>query len=202
MALEHRLGPWVSARTVRGALHGLGLRWGQPRLAMPLTMAPQTAPKQGVIATAVGEAGPEAAILSGDASRGPLLPWIRALWYGVGQPRRIPTPGTHVPRALFGALNRRTGPWGYLVRERRRTADCLACLEYVLMAAPKGPLRLLVEKFSRHTAHAVEAWRALPPRLPLYDWPTYGSHLHPVERLWLRRKNPLAAHRLYGAMKR
>ena len=196
VALEHRLGTWFSASTVRGALHGLGLRWGRPRLAMPLTMDPQTAHKQGVIAKAVVEAGPEAAILSGDASRVPLLPLIRAMWYWVGQPRRIPTPGTHVTRALFGALNIRTGQWVYLVRERMRTADFLACLEYLLMAYPKGPILLIVDNFSRHTAHAVEAWRAVHPRLQLYDLPTYCSHLNPVERIWLRLKNTLAANRL------
>ena len=112
VALEPRLGPWVSARTVRGALHGLGLRWGRPRLAMPRKMAPQPAHQQWVIANAVVEAGPEAASLSGEASRGPLLPLMRARWYGVGQPRRLPTPGTQVTRARFGALHSRTGPWG------------------------------------------------------------------------------------------
>ena len=70
------------------------------------------------------------------------------------------------------------------------------------MAAPKGPSLLIVDHVSRHPAHAVEAWRAVHPRLPLYDWPTYGAHLHPVERLWLRLKNPVAANRLYGSMKR
>lgn len=201
VALEPRLGTWFSASTVRGAWHGLGLRWGRPRLAMPLKMDPQKAHKQGVIARAVVEAGPEAAILYGDASRVPLLPLIRAMWYWVGQPRRIPTPGTHVTRARFGALNSRTGPWVYLVRERMRTADFLACLEYVLMASPKGPILLIVDNFSRHTAHAVEAWRAVHPRLQLYYLPKYCSHLHPVERIWLRLKNTLAANRLYGSMK-
>jgi transposase len=202
VALEHRLGTWVSASTVRGAWHGLGLRWGRPRLAMPLKMAPQKAHKQWVIAKAVGEAGPEAAILYGDDSRGQLLPLSRAMWYCVGQPRRIPTPGTHVTRARFGALNIRTGPWVYLVRERMRTADFLACLAYWLMAYPKGPILLVVDHFSRHTAHAVEAWRAVHPRLQLYYWPKYCSHLKPVERLWLRLKNTWAATRLYGSMKR
>lgn len=201
VALEHRLGTWFSASTVRGAWHGLGLRWGRPRLAMPLKMDPQKAHKQWVIAKAVVEAGPEAAILYGDESRVQLLPLIRAMWYWVGQQLRIPTPGTNVTRALFGALNIRTGQWVYLVRERRRTADFLAFLEYLLMAYPKGPILLIVDNFSSHTAHAVEAWRAVHPRLQLYYWPKYCSHLNPVERIWLRLKNTLAANRLYGSMK-
>jgi DDE superfamily endonuclease len=48
----------------------------------------------------------------------------------------------------------------------------------------------------------VEAWLAVHPRLQLSDWPTYCSHLNPVERLWLRLKNTVAANRLYGSIKR
>jgi transposase len=153
------------------------------------------------MAKAVVEAGPEAAILYGDGSRVQLLPLIRAMWYWIGQQLRIPTPGTHVTRALFGALNMRTGQWVYLVRERMRTADFLAFLEYLLMAYPKGPILLIVDNFSSHTAHAVEAWLAAHPRLQLYYLPKYCSHLNPVERIWLRLKNTLAANRLYGSMK-
>jgi transposase len=58
-----------------------------------------------------------------------------------------------------------------------------------------------VDHCSRHTAHAVEAWWAVHPRRLLSDLPTYGSHLNPVARIWLRLKNTLAANRLYGSMK-
>ena len=201
VALGHRLGTWFSASTVRGALHGLGLRWGRPRLAMPLKVDPQKAHKQWVMAKAVVEAGPEAAILYGDESRVQLLPLVRAMWYWVGPQLRIPTPGTNVTRALFGALNIRTGQWVYLVRERRRTADFLAFLESLLVAYPKGPILLIVDNFSSHTAHAVEAWLAMHPRLQLSSLPKYCSHLNPVERIWLRLKNTLAANRLYRSMK-
>ena len=32
-------------------------------------------------------------------------------------------------------------------------------------------------------------------------WSKYCSHLNPVERIWLRLKNTLAANRLYGSMR-
>ena len=56
---------WVRNSTghLRGALHRLGLRWGRPRLAMPLKVDPDKAGKQWVMAKAVVEAGPEATIL-------------------------------------------------------------------------------------------------------------------------------------------
>jgi transposase len=170
-ALVHQLGVRLSASTLRGALHGLGLRWGRPRLAMPLKIAPEKASKQGAIATAVVEAGPAAAILYGDESRVHLLPLLRAMWCWIGQQLRLPTSGTNVTRALFGALNIRTGRWVYLVRERARTADFLAFLEYLLVAYPEGPILLVVDNFGSHTAQAVAAWLGAHPRLQLCYWP-------------------------------
>jgi transposase len=200
LALLHRLRVHLSTSALRDALRELGLRWGRPRLAMPLKVDPAKARSQWLIAQAVVEAGPEAAILYADESRRQLLPLVRAMWHWVGQQVRIPTPGTNVTRALFGALNIRTGRWVYLVRERMRTADFLAFLERLLVAYPQGPILLMVDNFSSHTAQAVGQWRTAHPRVHLYYLPKYCSHLHPVERIWLQLKNTLAANRWYGSM--
>jgi transposase len=199
-ALVHQLGVRLSASTLRNALQRLGLRWGRPRLAMPLKTDPAKAYKQWVIAKAVIEAGPEVTILYGDESRVQLLPLIRAMWHWVGQQLRSPTPGTNVTRALFGALDIRTGRWVYLIRERVRTDDFLAFLEHLLVVYPDGPVLLMVDNFSSHTAQAVNTWLATHARLHLYYLPKYCSHLNPVERIWLRLKNQLAANRLYGSL--
>jgi transposase len=167
LALVHKLGVLLSASTMRAMLQELGLRWGRPRLAMPLKVDPEKAPKPWLMAKAVLEAGPEAAILDADESRLQLLPLIRARWHWVGEQLRVPTPGTNVTRALFGALNIRTGRWVYLVRERMRKEDFLAFLEYLLVAYPQGPIVLIVDHVSRHTAHAVTVWLAAHPRLHL-----------------------------------
>jgi transposase len=201
LALVHTVAVRLSASALRVALHELGLRWGRPRLAMPTKVAPEKARKQWVLAKAVVEAGPEATILYGDESRLQLLPLLRAMWHWAGEQIRVPTPGTNVTRALFGALNIRTGRWVYLVRERMRTDDVLAFLDCLLVIYPQGPILLIVDHFSSHTAHAVGAWVAAHPRLHLYYLPKYCSHLNPVERIWLRLKNTLAADRLYGSMK-
>lgn len=200
VALVHKLGVWLSASTMRARLQELGLRWGRPRLAMPLKVDPEKAHKQWLMAKAVLEAGPEAAILYADESRLQLLPLIRAMWHWVGEQLRVPTPGTNVTRALFGALNIRTGRWVYLVRERMRKEDFLAFLEYLLVAYPQGPIVLIVDHFSSHTAHAVTVWLDAHPRLHLCYLPKYCSHVNPVERIWLRLKNMLAPNRLYGSI--
>jgi transposase len=200
VALLQRLGVPLSISALRAALQPLGLRWRRPRLTMPTKVAPEKARKQWLMAQAVVEVGPEAAILYADASRLHLLPLLRAMWQWAGQQVRGPTPGTNITRALFGALHIRTGRWVYLVRERMRTDDVLAFLEHLLVAYPTVPLLLIVDNCSRHTAHAVMAWLPAHPRWPLCDWPKYCSHLNPVERIWPRLKNTVAANRLYGSM--
>jgi transposase len=200
LALLHRLGVRLGTSALRGTLQARGWRWRRPRLTMPTKVAPEKTRKQWLMAKALVEAGPEAAILYADESRLQLLPLLRAMWQWAGQQVRVPTPGTNVTRALFGALNIRTGRWVYLVRERMRTDDFLAFLEHLLVAYPTGPILLIVDNFSSHTAHAVTAWLPAHPRLPLCYLPKYCSHFNPVERSWLRLKNTVAANRLYGSM--
>lgn len=198
------LGLTVSAGAVRAALHRLELRWGRPRLAMPRKVDPQKAQKQWAIALAVVSAGPETTILYADESRIQLLPLLRARWHWVGQQVRIPTPGTNETRTLFGALNYGTGRWDYLVRAHNRNEDFVAFLEHLLRCYAQGPILLIVDNSSSHTAGLVTQWLAEPAhaRLQLHYLPTYCSHLNPVELIWLRLKNAVAANRLHGSMQR
>jgi transposase len=200
LALTTRLGLTLSATTLRTTVHRLGLRWGRPRLSMPAKTDPQKAAKQWAIADAVLAAGPEATVLYADETRLHLLPLVRACWHWVGHQVRIPTPGSNITRAIFGALNIRTGQWTYQVRPRMQAVDFVAFLEYLLVVYPTGPLLLIVDNFSSHTAHDVPTWLAEHPRLQLFYLPTYCSHLNPVEPVWLQLKNTIAADRLYGSM--
>lgn len=191
----------VCANTIRTTLHRLGLRWRRPRLAMPRKTDPAKAQKQWAIADAVIRAGPEAVVLYADESRVQTLPLLRAMWQWIGQQIRIPTPGSNTTRAIFGALNIRTGQWSYLVRERMRADDFIAFLEYLLTIYPTQTIILIVDNYSSHTADSVAPWLAAHPRLQLHYLPKYCSHLNPVEPIWLRMKNQLAANRLYGSIK-
>ncbi len=200
LALVKTLAVALGSSTVRSVLHRLDLHWGRPRLSMPDKVDPDKAHKQWAIVKAVVDAGPEATILYADESRMQLLPLVRAMWHWSHQQVRVPTPGSNVSRALFGALNIRTGRWVYQVRERMRTEDFLAFLAYLLETYPAGPVLLIVDNYSSHTAHAVTAWLQEHPRLRLYYLPTYCSHLNPVERIWLRLKDQIAANRLYASL--
>ena len=185
---------------MRSALQALDLRWGRPRLAMPEKTDPDKAAKQWAIVQAVVEAGPEATVLYADESRIALLPLLRAMWHWVGQQVRIPTPGSNASRALFGALNIRSGRWVYLVRQHMRKEDFIVFLEHLLTVYADGTIILIVDNYSSHTAGVVTAWLAEHPRLQLHYLPKYCSHLNPVEPIWLRLKGKIAADRLYGSM--
>jgi transposase len=199
-ALLNTLGIRFSVSAVRAAMHTMGLRWGRPRLAMPRKTDPEKAVKQWRIAKAVVEAGPDTAILYGDEARIELLPCIRAAWHWIGQQIRVPTPGTNKSRAIFGALNIRTGQWAYQVRERMKKEDFIAFLEYLLVAYPTGSIILIVDNYSSHTAHLVKSWLVEHPRLQLYYLPTYCSHLNPIETIWRYLKGEVAANRLYASL--
>jgi transposase len=200
LALADKLKVHLSLSAIRGTLHQLDLRWGRPRLGMPNKVDPDKAQKQWAMVKAVVDAPPEAVILYGDESRVQLLPLIRAMWHWVGQQVRIPTPGTNVSRALFGALEIRTGRWTYLVRERMRKEDFIGFLEHLLVVYPSVPIILFVDNYSSHTAHLVRDWLESQQRLQMYFLPKYCSHLNPVEGIWLRLKGKVAANRLYGSI--
>ena len=199
LVLIEKLGLCLSPSTVRGLLHKLGLSWGRPRLDMPTKTDPEKAQKQWQIAKAVVEASENNVILYSDESRIELLPMIRAMWHWVGQQIRIPTPGSNVTQAIFGALNIRTGQWTYLLRDHMRKEDFIAFLEHLLSVYAEVPIILIVDNYSSHTAYLVRDWLAFHPQLQLYYLPKYCSDLNPVENIWLRLKNKVAANRLYGS---
>jgi len=201
LALVDKLHIQLSVSTVRSTLVRLGLRWGRPRLTMPKKVDPDKASKQWLIAEALIKSTAETAFLYADESRMQLLPLLRSLWHWIGEQVRIPTPGTNDTRAIFGALDIRTGRWTHLVRERMTKEDFVAFLEHLLTVYVDVPIVLVVDNYSSHHATVVKEWLETHDRLRLFYLPTYCSHLNPVERIWLQLKNTVAANRLYGSMK-
>jgi transposase len=202
LALTEKLGVQLSPSSVRQALHDADLVWSRPRLAMPQKTDPDKAAKQWAIVQTVIAAGPEAVVLYADESRIQLLPLVRAMWQQRGQQVRVPTPGSNVTRALFGAFNIHSGQWTYLVRPHMRKEDFILFLEHLLTVYATEPIILIVDNYSSHIAGDVKSWLRQQPRLHLFYLPTYCSHLNPVENIWLRLKGRIAADRLYGSLQR
>ncbi len=131
-----------------------------------------------------------------------LLPVIRACWMK-GPRWRIPTPGQNAKRALFGALDARTGRLHHLVRPRKRALDFVAFLDHLAQAYPTGAVLLVLDNVVTHDAKLVRQWLARPEhaRFQVVWLPKYTAHEHnPIERVWGLLKDAVAANRLYGSI--
>jgi transposase len=196
----------LSPASVRRYLHQAGWRWARPRLA-PATHAPRgqrkedpAAPlKLALIAQAVASA---ATLLYLDECDLHLLPVIRACWMK-GPRLRVPTPGQNAKRALFGALDARTGQVHHLVRPRKRAAQFVEFLDALAAAYPAGEVVLVLDNVITHDAKIVRAWLARPEHARFrFLWlPKYSAHEHnPIERVWGLMKDAVAANRLHGSI--
>ena len=196
----------LSPASVRRSLHQAGWRWARPRLA-PATHAPRgqrkedpAAPlKLALLAQAVASA---ATLLYLDECDLHLLPVIRACWMK-GPRLRVPTPGQNAKRAVFGALNARTGQLHHLVRPRKRAVQFVEFLDALAAAYPAGEVILALDNVITHDAKVVRAWLARPDHARFrFLWlPKYSAHEHnPIERVWGLMKDAVAANRLHGSI--
>ena len=201
-----RFGLALSRTTVRRHLHACGWRWARPRLDVATHATagqrkgdPAAPFKLRRIAGALASA---AVVLYLDECELQLLPVIRAAWMK-GARARVPTPGQNAKRAIFGALDARTGVLHHLIRPRKRAADFLAFLERLALAYPTGEVVLVLDNVVTHDAKLVRAWLARPEHArftPLW-LPKYAAHEHnPIERCWGLLKDAVAANRLAGSI--
>jgi transposase len=126
---------------------------------------------------------------------------LRAMWMPKGRQVRIPTPGSNRKRTVFGGLDLVTGQWCYQVYERKRSIEFLAFLEHLICVCPGRPLVLVLDNASIHKAKVVQAWLTEHPQVQLLSLPSYSGHKHnPVEKIWWRLKDRIAANRLHGSI--
>jgi transposase len=116
---------------------------------------------------------------------------------------RIPTPGQNAKRAVFGALNARSGQVHWLICPRKRALDFVAFLDRLAAAYPVGDIVLVLDNVVTHDAKLVRQWLARPEqaRFRLLWLPKYSAHEHnPIERVWGLLKDAVAANRLHGSI--
>ena len=197
--LARATGVRLSAATVRRVLHALRYRWRRPRLTLPVD--PAAAAIMWRLYDRIVHAPPQAAIVCLDECDVHLLPTLRAMWMRCGQQRGVPTPGTNHKRAVFGALEWDSGRWHYQISEHKRAGEFITFLEQLLLAYPTQALLIVLDNASIHKARAVEAWLGEHPRVQLLYLPAYSGHRHnPVEKVWWRLKDQIAANRLHGSI--
>jgi transposase len=197
--LAERLGLALSRTTVRRVLLGLEYRWRRPKHVLPedpLARAKMWALYERIVGAPAG-----AAILCGDECDVHLVPVLRAMWMRRGRQVEVPTPGTNRKLAVFGALEPWTGRWIYGLYRRKGTVEFIHFLERLLAAYPGRPILLILDNAGFHKARPVATWLEHHPRLELLFLPTYSGHRHnPVEKVWWRLKQQVAANRLHGSL--
>jgi transposase len=182
----------VSRATLRQALRRADFRWSRPKLVLPRRPDPMAEQKRAKLAQVLAD--PSATVIAEDECDMHLLPVLRAMWQRVGQQFRVVTPGQNAKRAVFGALDLRTGRWFYELSVRKRGIEFIGFMTRLLAAYPTGPIYVIVDNASIHTSHAVRAWLAMNTRLQLVYLPTYAGHkLNPVEKIWWALKDNLSA---------
>jgi len=190
--LRDRFHITVSRATLRQALKRAGFRWTRPKLVLPRRPDPMNEQKRAKLAQVLAD--PHATVIAADECDMHLLPVLRAMWQRVGQQLRVITPGQNAKRAVFGALNLRTGKWFHELSIRKRGVEFIHFLARLLAAYPTGLIYVIVDNASIHTSHAVRAWLAMNARLQLVYLPTYAGHkLNPVEKVWWALKDDLSA---------
>jgi len=197
--LAQTAGVRLSAATVRRVLHALAYRWRRPRLTLPVDPAAATVMWQ--LYDRIMQAPAQAAIMCLDECDVHLLPVLRAMWMRRGQQAGVPTPGSNRKRAVFGALDWSSGRWHYQISEHKRASEFITFLERLLLAYPEHPLLIVLDNASIHKARTVEAWLGEHARVQLLYLPAYSGHRHnPVEKVWWRLKDQIAANRLHGSI--
>lgn len=197
--LAERCGLSLSRATVRRALLSLEFRWRRPRYELPTD--PAAASIMWQLCERLLQLPAEVVVLALDECDIHLLPVVRAMWMTRGQQARIPTPGSNRKRTVFGALDLVTGQWRYQVCARKRSIEFLAFLEYLLCACPEGPLVLVLDNASIHKAKVIQTWLVEHPQVQLFYLPAYSGHKqNPVEKVWWRLKDRIAANRLHGSI--
>lgn len=118
-----------------------------------------------------------------------------------GEQVRIPTPGTNRKRSVSGALNLETGQWHYQVFAHKRAIEFLAFLDQVALASPGRSLHLVLDNASTHKAKVVQTCLADHPQVHPLSLLAYSGHAqNPVEKVWWRLKDRIAANRLHGSI--
>jgi putative transposase len=187
----------VHPSTLRRWIHS-DFHWNRPQ-THPVSHDPQGDAKRQRMADLKATVQAPDVFLYQDETTLRLLPVIRGKWMRIGTQSRIPTgSGWNRSFKVFGALDAHSGNWTYRIVEKCNALSFLAFLQALLEAYPQGRIYVILDGASWHRAQRVQAWLDTQARIELVWLPTGSPKLNPVERIWGKLKDQVAANRWYG----
>jgi transposase len=186
-ALERETGVRISVSTMSRALAEIGARRGRPK---PTTRCPwPTAKRERRLAKLKrrkAAAPADEVWFDADEADVHLNPKIGLDWMGLGQQKRVATPGTNAKHYVAGALELRTGRL-HVVDHHAKTSTLFVLLLWTL--ARRFPharrLHLVVDNYQIHKSAMVRAaLEALGGKVVLHFLPPYCPDANRIEREW------------------
>jgi transposase len=126
-----------------------------------------------------------------------LFPPLRAGWFKRGKPARVPISGWNAKRTVYGTIDLETGRRTFVVRPGICAPDFHATLRSLREVYRHRKVALLLDKASRHTAHASERLAA-ELNIELIWLPPRCTNINPMDRLWRWGKEKICANRQHA----
>src|SRR5262249_46482769 len=123
-----------------------------------------------------------------------LYPPLRAGWFQRGKPAEVPINGWNAKRTVFGTIDIETGQRTFVVRPGICAPDFHATLRSIREAYGSREVALLLDKASRHTAHA-SGKLAAKLDIELIWLPPRSTNVNPMDRLWRWGKEKICANK-------
>jgi transposase len=192
--IEKEWGQKPSDLQVRRELCRLDYVWKRPGLDLHGAKSPRVRRRLRLIRKKVRDLPVGCAKLFEDETELHLFPPLRAGWFKRGKPAKVPISGWNAKRAVFGTIDVETGRRIFIVRAGICAPDFHEILQLIHEAYGNRKVALLLDKASRHTAHA-SAELAAELGVQLIWLPTRSKNINPMDRLWRWGKEKICANR-------
>jgi len=128
-----------------------------------------------------------------------MFPPLQARWALRGRPSQVVLSGWNAWRAVYGALDIKTGDRFMVVQQRLRALEFSHFLEEVRQTYRGRKIAMVLDESSAHTAKASQRLAA-ELKIELLWLPIRCPELNPLERLWRTTKSRVCANRQYESL--
>jgi transposase len=189
----------VSERTIRRKLHSLKYVWKRPRHTLKDARSPEIRRELQLIREQVESLPAGCAKLFEDETELLLFPPLRAGWFLRGKPAEVPISGQNAKRTIYGTIDVDTGQRILLARGGTCAVDFQALLPLIRKEYGDRKVAVLLDKASRHTAHASEDMAA-ELDVELIPLPAKCTNINPMDRLWRYGKDKICANKQHASI--